>query len=518
LDKLTTLDTLIPQRIHWRANGLKVVWTNGCFDLLHAGHLKTLQEAKSMGDILVVGVNGDRSVRENKGTMRPIIPESQRAELVASLECVDHVVVFNDKTPEQILLNLQPDVHCKGSDYADGKKPIPEAGIVKSYGGCVAFLNLFPGCSTTGIIEKILGGASTERANERRDSVSCGENDVPAAASLVDLFSTSKAFIIGDVMLDEYVTGSISRISPEAPVPVLDVASRRFTCGGAANVAANVASLSGVAFLSGLIGRDLPGVTLRERLREYGIQLNALIESEAAQTICKTRFVAGQQQIVRVDQESRRSLDEGERRDLLAQIKLIIPDVHVCVLSDYAKGLLDERMCQDIIQLCREHGRPAIVDPKGRNFLKYRGCTLITPNLRETGIAAEIEIKTDDDLENAGAKLLEMLPGTAILVTRGPDGMTLFRQSRRSLSIPTVARKVYDVVGAGDTAVATLAVALGAGFGIEDAIQLANIAAGVAVEQRGTVAVGIDQLAARPEALEVLQTHVNEYARNIAVR
>jgi D-glycero-beta-D-manno-heptose-7-phosphate kinase len=396
-------------------------------------------------------------------------------------------------------------VHCKGADYADGRKPVPELEVVRSFGGRVAFLQLHPGCSTSGIIDKILSNTHTGREPFTGDPPWDGE--AAPSSSLVDLFSNSKVIVVGDVMLDEYVTGQISRISPEAPVPVLDVVARSFRCGGAATVAANIASLSGVAFLSGLIGRDPAGATLKDNLSEYGIHLNALIQSDTRRTTCKTRYVAGQQQIVRVDHESRKGSDEMERREILIQLSLSVPQIDVCILSDYAKGLLDERMCMDVIHVCRAHGKPTVVDPKGPNFAKYRGCSLITPNLKEAGIATGTEISTEEDLAMAGAKLLELLPGTSVLVTRGPDGMTLFREGQSPLSIPTVARKVYDVVGAGDTAVATLAVAIGAGFGIENAIRLANIAAGVAVEQSGTVAVGIDQLAARPEALDVLRSH-----------
>ena len=329
-------------------------------------------------------------------------------ELIASLECVNHTVIFTGNSPEQILHKLRPDVLCLASDLGTGLgSSIAETEIVKSYGGRVAYLTLHPACLSTPTIADIVKGSLREHEEYPAETM-------PVPASLVDRFSGSKALVVGDVMLDEYVSGSISRISPEAPVPILDVSARRFTCGGAANVAANMASLSGIAFVSGLIGLDQPGITLRGRLREYGIQLNALIESETAQTTCKTRFVAGQQQIVRVDQESRRPLSDVERNDLLTQITRIIPHVDVCVLSDYAKGLLDERMCQDIIQFCLVHAKPTIVDPKGSNFRKYQGCSLITPNLKEAGIATGNEIKTEEDLEAAGTKLLEMLPGTSL--------------------------------------------------------------------------------------------------------
>jgi rfaE bifunctional protein kinase chain/domain/rfaE bifunctional protein nucleotidyltransferase chain/domain len=513
LQKLITLESLIQKRRHWRFKGLKLVWITGSFDRLHTRCVRMLQDAKRSGDILAVGVTGQESIRHRKLASWPVTPASERAELIASLECVDYGVILDNDTPEQILHRLQPDVYCLDPDRCEGSRArVADSQIVRNYGGRVLTM-IIPQDRLAGVLSR----DAKHKVEEDAEAIPEGELPASVLAGLVDRFSASTALVIGDVMLDEYVSGTISRISPEAPVPVLDVAARRFTCGGAANVAANMASLSGTAFLSGVIGHDQPGGTLRGRLREYGIHLDALIQSKTAQTICKTRFVAGQQQIVRVDQECHRSLTEAERTDVLDQIKHVIPQVDVCVLSDYAKGLLDERMCQDIIRLCQDQSKPTIVDPKGSNFRKYRGCSLITPNLKEAGIATGYEMRNEEDLEAAGTELLDMLPGTAILVTRGADGMTLFRVSRAPLSVPTVARKVFDVVGAGDTAVATLAVSLGAKFEIEDAIQFANIAAGIAVEQHGTVAVGIDELAARPEALQLLQSRATDYHSDTAV-
>ena len=509
MGQLTTTADLVAKRAFWRANRQTIVWTNGCFDLLHAGHVRTLRDARSQGDVLIVGVNSDRSVRANKGPSRPVIPESYRAEMVAALQCVDFVVIFDDNTPTQILDQLRPDVHCKGEDYKDGKKAMPEAETVRSYGGRVAFLPLYDGLSTSSIIERI-------RGELRQGPIDPPAEEFFSIPSLVDRFSASRVLVVGDVMLDEYIIGGISRISPEAPVPILDVQEKRYSCGGAANVAANVASLSGSAFLAGLIGEDQPGTILKQKLETFKIRTEALIESKESATICKTRFVAGQQQIVRVDQENRRALTGKERAQLLLQIRNLLPETQVCILSDYAKGLLDETTCGELIRACRQDGKAVIVDPKGRNFSKYRGCSLITPNLKEAGIAAGIDIHSEADVYAAGKALLDQLPGTAVLLTRGSDGMTLFCEGQQPLSVPTVARNVFDVVGAGDTAVATLAVALGAALPLESCIKLANIAAGIAVEKHGTVAVGIDELAAHSEALTLLSSAGALAARNAA--
>lgn len=492
----------------WRSTGKTIVWTNGCFDLLHAGHIRNLKDAKALGDILVVGINSDRSVRKNKGDERPIIPEAQRAEIVAALGCVDYVVLFDDDTPLDILRSLQPDVHCKGADYANGRKPMPEADVISTAGGRIAFLELHLNYSTTAVIEKIRAAARAEHDSipEPSYAMTADEGSDAAYPSVVDRLSEPRVAIVGDVMLDEYVAGKITRISPEAPVPIIDVVDRRLSPGGAANVAANVAGLGAGSRLIGLVADDTPGRAIRKLLHESGVNLVGLVEPGDRQTICKTRLVAGQQQIVRVDQESKAPLGDADFLKVTESVAHALVQAHVCVLSDYGKGMLTEKLCQEVIRLAHERGRPTIVDPKGKDFRKYRGCSVITPNQYEAAIAAGIEIESERDLHQAGEILLQILPGACVLITRGSDGMTLFRECQDALTIPTMARTVFDVVGAGDTAVATLAVAVGAGLPIETAIKLANIAAGIVVEKHGTVAVGIDELTAHPETIELFRT------------
>jgi rfaE bifunctional protein kinase chain/domain/rfaE bifunctional protein nucleotidyltransferase chain/domain len=504
LGQLSTLTDLTLLRSSWKAAGNTVVWTNGCFDLLHAGHVQSLKEAKAAGDILIVGINSDRSVKAKKGPSRPVVPEEQRAEIVAALECVDYVVIFDDESPRQILNHLRPDVHCKGADYADGSKPMPEAEVVHSYGGRIEFLSLHFSCSTTRIIDKI------RRAEETADPAAFNEelpddnsNDY-LYPSIVDHLARARVLIVGDIMLDEYVIGNITRISPEAPVPILDVIERRYTIGGAANVANNTAGLGAKASLIGLIAEDAAGRIVCQKLRDNAVSVDGLITSPR-QTTCKTRYVAGQQQLVRVDQEDRSPICGDTSDQVLARFEALLSKADVCVVSDYGKGLLTEGVCQELMRIAVREQKPVIVDPKGRRYEKYRGCTVITPNLKEAALATGIEIECEADLYRAADVLLNILPGTYVLITRGPGGMTLFRESHEPLTIATVARSVFDVVGAGDTAVATLAVGIGAKFPIESAIGLANLAAGIVVEKHGTVAISIDELTARSEVFHVLE-------------
>lgn len=297
-------------------------------------------------------------------------------------------------------------------------------------------------------------------------------------------------------MLDEYLIGNVSRISPEAPVPVLDAKSRRHVAGGAANVAANIRSLGGSVSIVGLIGMDTHGEGLTRILSEAGIGLHGLIAEESRRTISKTRIVAGQQQIVRIDHEDRSPLTAELQAKVIATAETLIGGHDVCVLSDYAKGLLTNTVCGAIIGAAKALGKPVVVDPKGRSFEKYLGCTLLTPNSHEAAMAAGITIEDETTLNTAGQYLVELLPGSQILITRGAEGMTLFYGSAGPVTVPALARRVFDVVGAGDTVVATLSVALAGGLTTEAAMGLASVTASIAVSKPGTATVTIEEIVA----------------------
>jgi D-beta-D-heptose 7-phosphate kinase/D-beta-D-heptose 1-phosphate adenosyltransferase len=307
-------------------------------------------------------------------------------------------------------------------------------------------------------------------------------------------FRAAKVLVIGDVMLDEYVIGAVSRISPEAPVPVLDVRSRYFSAGGAANVAMNIASLGASVYLAGVVGKDAAAESLRRLIPSH----DYLVEAPGRATISKTRIVAGQQQICRIDHEDRSEMPAQVLAELLDRIRVPLELCRFVILSDYAKGVLSEDFCRQIVDLARVAGKRIIADPKAKDFTKYQGAYLITPNQHEAAVAAGILIDSPESLRRAGCELQAQLPGAAILITRGPDGMALFQpHDREPLTIPTEARKVFDVVGAGDTVAATLAVALAASVPLPEAVKLANLAAGIVVEKPGTATVTFDELATR---------------------
>ncbi len=339
----------------------------------------------------------------------------------------------------------------------------------------------------------------------------------PHPDSIACLLSETHILVIGDAMLDEYVIGDVTRISPEAPVPVVDVVERRYSAGGAANVASNISGLGARASIIALVARDLAGDKLTQLLESAGVGTDGLVHPENRPTITKTRIVAGQQQIVRFDEETRSPLSGAECTRVLAQAARLMPAVDICVLSDYGKGILSTRLCQEIIATAQQCCKSVIVDPKGRDFDKYRGCTVITPNLKETSVAAGIEVDSEEDLETAAGILLRSLPGTTLVITRGAQGMSVFREGYAAVTVPTVARTVFDVVGAGDTAVATLAVAMGAKIPLETAIRLANIAAGIVVERHGTVAVTAEELILHEETENLLRDTRTEGVRAAAV-
>jgi D-beta-D-heptose 7-phosphate kinase/D-beta-D-heptose 1-phosphate adenosyltransferase len=316
--------------------------------------------------------------------------------------------------------------------------------------------------------------------------------------NLLERFRAAKVLVIGDAMLDEYVIGAVSRISPEAPVPVLDVRSRYSSAGGAANVAMNVASLGATVYLAGITGHDDAGISLRQLLSARAISDQYLVKDPERGTISKTRIIAGQQQICRIDHEERSDISPALLAKLLGVIAAPLSVCGVVVLSDYAKGTLSTECCRRVLQLAHALGKPVIVDPKSKDFGKYLGCYLITPNQHEASVAADLPIDSSETLRQAGAKLMTQLPGAAILITRGPEGMALFQPGHAEpLTIPTEARKVFDVVGAGDTVVAALAVALAADVPLAEAVKLANLAAGIVVEKTGTATLTFDELAAR---------------------
>lgn len=300
-----------------------------------------------------------------------------------------------------------------------------------------------------------------------------------------------KVLILGDVGLDEYVLGDVRRISPEAPVPVLEVESQDFRLGLAGNVAQNVSSLGGIPYLVSVVGRDSGAEQLRELFHSRQVKTDFLVEDLERPTTRKTRVMAKHHHLVRVDYESRQFLSAMAEAKVIEQLERAIPMVDAIILEDYAKGLLTANLMAQLLRLGRAAGKPIYVDPHRSNPAQfYKGINLLKPNFDEALALAGVSY---DDLRDSPSKvseigrvLLEKSGAERVIVTRGKDGMILF-EGNRSVQVPTYARQVFDVTGAGDTVIATLALALSANFSLEEAAVLANFAAGVVVGQVGCV-------------------------------
>jgi len=309
-----------------------------------------------------------------------------------------------------------------------------------------------------------------------------------------------RILLIGDVMLDRYFSGTVDRISPEAPVPVLHVRRSFQRPGGAANVAVNVAAMGGATTLVGAIGDDDAGRSLRAVLEQDGVDGRGLMATGAIPTTVKTRLLAGHSQIARFDEEA--PLDDAELRgNLVGRIEGLVAAADVVVISDYAKGLCDPIVCIAVIEAARARNVPVVVDPKGSDFSKYAHATLITPNRAEAVAIVGFPIKGPDDGLRAARVLRERFAIEAAVVTLGEQGMVVV-SAQESAVIPTQARQVFDVTGAGDSAVATLAVALGRGMPLRDACFLANAAAGLQVARVGTARITWSEVLAAIEQTE----------------
>ena len=316
-------------------------------------------------------------------------------------------------------------------------------------------------------------------------------------ADVLGRFAGCPVLVVGDLMLDEFVWGQVSRISPEAPVPVVEVSRRTFVPGGAANTAANVGSLGGQPVLAGVVGQDPDGDRVCELLKSQGVETLPVVRDASRPTTSKTRVIAHSQQVVRIDHEQPGPTPEAVESALLARIGEVLPTVRGCVVSDYGKGVVSPRFVGQLLRLTRSAGVPTVIDPKGLDYEKYRGATLVKPNQLEAGQVLNRPLKSDEDVDRAGADLVGLLgPETAVLITRGPHGMSLFERDKPPAHVPTQAREVYDVTGAGDTVAGTLGLALAVGASLEAASRLAGLAAAIVVGKVGTATCSFEELKA----------------------
>jgi len=303
-------------------------------------------------------------------------------------------------------------------------------------------------------------------------------------SELLARFPRARVLVVGDLMLDEFVWGKVSRISPEAPVPVVWVQSESVMPGGAANVANNIRTLGGQVTVAGVVGEDRWGDILLGNLAARTIDTSAVLKT-ARPTTVKTRVIAHHQQVVRVDRELKEPLPAAAIERLIEIVKERLKETDAIILEDYGKGVITRQLLEAVIPLARSHRKIITVDPKQEHFDLYRRVTALTPNRAEAGEAVGRELETDADVRRAGEDIVRRLECDALLVTLGEDGMWLFERSGRQTRIPTVAQEVFDVAGAGDTVIGTFTLALASGAPMEQAARIANHAAGIVVGKLG---------------------------------
>ncbi len=305
-------------------------------------------------------------------------------------------------------------------------------------------------------------------------------------------FRKKKLLVIGDIILDRYIWGKVDRISPEAPVPIVEVTREDFLLGGACNVANNIVALGGHATVAGVIGNDRAGEDLMTIIQGKKIQCDGVLRCSKPTTV-KTRVIAHNQQVVRFDREDKGKIDGKVFIELMAYIRRAIPAHDAVIISDYKKGVVCSELLREVLKKTRPANIFVSVDPKVGHFHLYQHVSLITPNLMETSVATGVEIKDNKSIRHAGMKLLKKLSCDAVLVTRGEQGMSLFEKGRIS-HIRTVAKNVYDVTGAGDTVIATFTLAYAAGASMKEAAVIANHAGGIVVAIVGTAVATPEQL------------------------
>ena len=309
--------------------------------------------------------------------------------------------------------------------------------------------------------------------------------------------------VIGDLMVDHYLYGSVDRVSPEAPVQVVKVKDEELLMGGAGNVINNLLSLGSKVGVCSVIGDDEGGEFLKIRLGQKGVVKEGWAIQKGRKTSHKTRVIASNQQIVRIDKEDSEDISNTSEDTLLLRTKIVLPFYDAIILSDYGKGVLTESLTKELISLAKEHNKPILVDPKGSDYSKYKGATLLTPNKKEAEFATSIMIKDDDSLKDALKALKQKCELTYSIITLSEDGIALLDQEFQK--IPTVAKDVYDVTGAGDTVIASIAVSLVEGKSIKEAIEFANKAAAVAVSHVGCYAVKKEDIESFDESKKIVE-------------
>ena len=310
---------------------------------------------------------------------------------------------------------------------------------------------------------------------------------------VLESFKGKKILVIGDIMLDKYIWGDVSRISPEAPVQVVNVLRETFEAGGAANVASNIAALNGKAFMVGITGNDESRNILLGDLRKKKIDISGIFLDKDKLTTQKVRIIGKSQQLLRVDYENKEHIHSNIEHSIIDFLEKNVKNVDVVVISDYAKGVITQEIGNKAVESAKKYNKPIIVDPKPKHKDFYLNVTLITPNNAEASEMSEIEDGSDEAAIEVGNRLMKSL-STNVLITRGEKGMSLFERNGNITNIPAKAREVYSLIGAGDTVVATIALALASGADFKESSILSNIAAGIKVGKIGTSSVSVEEI------------------------
>ncbi len=311
----------------------------------------------------------------------------------------------------------------------------------------------------------------------------------------LSFFKKSRILVVGDLILDHFIWGTVNRISPEAPVPVVEVKRESYMPGGSLNVANNIRTLGGTAYPCGVIGRDRDGQMLMQVIRKKGINAGGIMDDASRPTTLKTRVIAHSQQVVRFDREKSAEIDRDNLGKIVRFIKKTISTIDGIVIEDYGKGVIQPALLKEIVRLAKRHKKFVLVDPKEKHFPYYVGVTAITPNRKEAYGALENHQPSENlSYAEVSRSLLKKLKCEAVLMTLGEDGMILVEKNGATTKIPTAAREVYDVSGAGDTVIAVLSLALAAGASMREAAILSNFAAGVVVAKLGTATVELKEL------------------------
>lgn len=321
--------------------------------------------------------------------------------------------------------------------------------------------------------------------------------NIPRLKDIANRLDRARILVVGDLILDEFIWGSVTRISPEAPVPVVWVSSENFMPGGASNVAANIRALGAEVHLCGVVGDDDRGETLQALLRKKGIHCEGIFADAKRPTTQKTRVIAHHQQVVRIDREKVFPIAESVLDRLSAFIEERMKSVDALIIEDYGKGVIVPQLVRRAVLAARKTKKIITVDPKETHFSYYRGVSAVTPNHHEAAAAVGYKIKDEATLERAGRDLLRKLRCETALITLGENGMAIFRAGKKMVKIPTVAQEVFDVSGAGDTVISTYTAALASGASVIDAAHLSNIAAGIVVGKVGVAVTSREEIVKR---------------------